>query len=96
MELQAKYNSIIVQPKELEEASQGNIIIPDMGKENNEIAEVIDVGPGHYSVTGTFIETQSKVGDLVILPTMGFTKFKFQGEVYYIGKENEILGNIIK
>lgn len=96
MELIAKFNAVFVKPIELEETTHGNIIIPDVGKENNELGEVVAVGPGHYTVTGEFINTQTKVGEKVILPTMGFTKFKFQGEEYYAGKENELLGSISK
>ena len=37
-----------------------------------------------------------KVGDKVVMPTMGFTKLNFEGEEYFIGKEREILGRITK
>ena len=43
-----------------------------------------------------FIKTNIKVGDKVVLPTMGFTKFEWEGEEYYIGKENDILAKINK
>ena len=42
------------------------------------------------------METTLKEGDEVVLPSMGFTKFQFEGETYYIGKENEVLGKIKK
>jgi co-chaperonin GroES (HSP10) len=47
-----------------------------LGKDRNEHGTVIAVGPGTYTVTGTFLETELKVGDVVILPTMGFTKLR--------------------
>jgi hypothetical protein len=31
------------------------------------------------------------VGDVVILPTMGFTKLEHDGEEFYVGPENGIL-----
>lgn len=96
MNLEALFNAIIVKPVELEETMYGNIIVPDLGKEKNQTADVIAVGPGHYSVTGTFINTVLSVGDTVILPTMGFTRFEWEGEEYYIGKENDILAKINK
>jgi co-chaperonin GroES (HSP10) len=37
------------------------------------LGEVIAVGKGYYSVTGTFFETTLNVGDVVVLPTMGFS-----------------------
>ena len=43
---------------------------------------------------GNFIETILKVGDKVVLPTMGFTKLPYDGEEYYVGPENQILAKI--
>lgn len=94
--LEALFDAVIVKPLEPEEISYGGIIVPDLGKEKNEIGTVINVGPGKYTVMGTFIETCLKPDDIVILPTMGFTKFEFEGEEYYIGPETQILGKIIK
>ncbi len=44
----------------------------------------------------TFIPTQLKIGEIVVLPTMGFTKFEYDGQDYWIGKENEVLAKINK
>lgn len=92
--LKATFNAVIVEPQESGEGLYGNIIVPDMGKEKNEIGVIISIGEGHYSVMGNFIPTTLKVGDIVILPTMGFTKLPFQGKDYYVGPENQILGLI--
>jgi len=35
-------------------------------------------------------------GDVVVLPTMGFTKFEYKGQEYWIGKENDVLAKIVK
>jgi chaperonin GroES len=94
MALEALFDAVIVKPIETEETSYGNIIVPDLGKEKNEIGEVIAVGPGKPTFTNEFIPTVIKVGDKVILPTMGFTKLPYDGEEYYIGKETEILAKI--
>lgn len=92
--LVALFNAVIVEPREISEGKYGDIIVPDLGKEKNEIGEVISVGPGQHSVTGEFLPTSVKVGWVVILPTMGFTKLPFNGEEYYVGPENSILGRI--
>ena len=92
--LQAIYNAIIVKPVEEEETSYGSIIVPDLGTEKNKLAEVVAVGPGHYSATGVFLETTLKVGDIVILPTMGFSKMEYKGDEYCIGVENQVLAKI--
>jgi len=94
MKLEALYDAVIVKPIESEESTYGNIIVPDLGNEKNEIGEVIAIGPGKPTITGEFINTILKVGDKVILPTMGFTKLPFNGEEYYVGPENQVLGRI--
>ncbi len=93
MQLEAIYNAVIVKKIEFEQT--GNIIVPDVGNGKNEFGEVIDVGPGSYTLMGELIPTKLKKGDKVVLPTMGFTKFDFEDETYYVGKENEILSKIV-
>ena len=92
--LEALFNAVIVLPKEYNESRYGSLIVPDLGKEKNEIGEVISVGPGQHTVTGDFIPTTLKVGDVVVLPTMGFTKLPYKNQDYYIGPENQILAKL--
>jgi chaperonin GroES len=94
--LEALFDAVIVKPIELEETQYGSIFIPDAGKDRNEQGEVVAVGPGKHTVTGTFLPCEVKVGDVVVLPTMGFTKLQFQGDEYFIGPENQILARINK
>lgn len=92
--LKAVYNAVIIKPVELEDEIHGNIIVPDLGNEKNKTGEIVSVGKGYYSATGTWIPTSVNPGDVVVLPTMGFTKFEFKGEEYWIGPENQILAII--
>jgi chaperonin GroES len=92
--LEALFDAVIVKPLETEETMYGSIVIPDAGKDRNEHGTVIAVGPGTYTVTGTFLETEIKVGDVVILPTMGFSKLQHDGDEYYIGNEKQILARV--
>ena len=87
---------VVLLPLDEEEQQYGSIIVPDMGKDKNEHAEVIAIGPGKPTVTGEFIKTIIKPGDVVILPTMGFTKLEHKGEEYYVGPENQILAKVTK
>ena len=96
MELEALFDAVIVKPFEAEETTYGNIIVPDLGKEKNEMGTVMAVGPGKPTITGDFIPTKLKVGDKVVLPTMGFTKLPYNGEEYYVGPENQVLAKISK
>ena len=92
--LNAKFDAVIVKPLETEETMYGSIVVPDAGKDRNEQGQVVSVGPGKYTVTGEFISTETKVGDIVVLPTMGFTKFQFNGDDFYVGSEQQILATI--
>jgi len=94
MKLEALFDAVIVKPVEEEETMYGSIVVPDAGKDRNEKGTIIAVGPGKPTVTGTFLETTVKVGDIVILPTMGFSKLEHDGEEYFIGPENQILAKI--
>ena len=92
--IEALFNAVIVQPIELEETTYGNIVVPDLGNEKNKTAKVISVGPGVLSYDGTLLPTVLKPGDVVVLPTMTFTKFEYKGVEYLIGRENDILAKI--
>ena len=94
MKLEALFDAVIVKPIEIEETMYDSIVVPDAGRDRNEHAEVVAVGPGKFTATGHFLETQVKVGDIVILPTMGFTKLEHEKEEYYVGPENNILARL--
>jgi|TARA_Y100000034_G_scaffold99376_1_gene122041 chaperonin GroES len=96
MKLEALFNAVIVKPIDFEETKYGSIVVPDMGKDKNEKGEVVAVGPGHHTITGEFISTISKIGDIVVLPTQGFTKVEHDGDEYYVGPENQILAKLKK
>ena len=94
MKLEALFNAVIVKPIEADESQYGNIIVPDMGNEKNQMGEVVAVGPGKPTITGEFIKTILSVGDKVVLPTQGFTKLPYEGDEYWVGPENQVLAKI--
>ena len=96
MKLKALFNAVIVEPIEVDESSYGTIVVPDMGKDKNLRGTVVSAGPGYESQMGKFIETTVKVGDEVILPSMGPTKMDYEGKEYYLIEENKILAIIKK
>ena len=96
MNVKALFNAVIVKQIEQDESTYGTIVVPDMGKEKNLRGEVMSVGPGYYSAMGNFIETTVKVGDEVLLPSMGATKMDYNGEEYLMIEENKILGIVEK
>jgi len=94
MELEALFDAVIVKPLEEEESTYGSIVVPDLGKDRNEHGTVVAIGPGRQVAGIGFVETQIKIGDKVILPTIGFTKLEHKGDEYYIGSENQILAKV--
>jgi chaperonin GroES len=94
MELEALFDAVIVKPLEEEETTYGSIVVPDLGKDRNEHGTVVAVGPGRHVAGVGYVETEIKVGDVVVLPTIGFTKLEHKGEDYYIGSENQILARV--
>ena len=93
-ELEALFDAVIVKPQDEEETTYGSIVVPDLGKDRNEHGTIVAVGPGRHIAGVGYIETEIKIGDNVILPTIGFTKLEHKGEEYYIGQENQILARI--
>ena len=93
-QLEALFDAVIVKPLETEETQFGSIFIPDAGKDRNEQGTVVAVGPGRQVAGVGFVPTEIKLGDIVILPTMGFSRLQFDNEEYYIGNENQILAKI--
>ena len=94
LDLEALFDAVIVKPLEEEEATYGSIVVPDLGKDRNEHGTVVAVGPGRQVAGIGFIETIIKIGDQVVLPTIGFTKLEHKGEDYYIGQEQQILAKV--
>lgn len=94
MKLKANYDGVIMTPVEHQQTKGGLYIPTDTEDTSNQVGEIISVGDGYYTATGQFIENTLKVGTKVIIPKMGFTKFIYEGDEYWIGKEREILAII--
>ena len=83
---------LLIKPIDEGEQTYGSIVIPDMGKEKPEMGEVLAVGPGAWTATGTINTVRScKVGDIVLVPKIGTLRIDFEGEEYYIAQDREVL-----
>jgi len=96
MKIKPLHNHVVIKQQDETETMYGNIVVPDMGKEKPLMGEVIAVGPGLYSVTGTFIENKVKVGETVVFPAFGGTKMTVEGEEYVVMKVSDLLATIEK
>jgi len=94
MSLQALNGNVILRPIEEQEQMYGNIVLPDLGKEKPEMAEVVNVSPTFNWNLGTEVYSKLEVGDKVLIPKMGSVKVTVDGEDYYITKESEILAKL--
>lgn len=85
---------VLIKPLSETEATYGNLLIPDLGKERPEIGEVIAVGPGRLTEHGTIIVPDIKPGAKVLIPKIGSLRVDLDGEEFYITQFKEILGII--
>lgn len=86
---------VILRPIEEQEQMAGNIIIPDMGKERPEIAEVVAVDSTYNWHTGQSVsEPKLYPGVKVIVPKMSSQRVTIDNQEYYITKVTEILARI--
>jgi len=96
MKIRPLHNHIVIKQQDETETMYGNIVVPDMGKEKPLMGEVVAVGPGTYTITGDFIETQVEVGEIVIFPAFGGTKMTIGDDEFVVMKENDLLAILEK
>jgi len=85
---------LVIKPIEEEETMYGNIVIPDLGKERPEMGEVVATSATYNYNSDTFVESQLKVGDKVLIPKLGSVRITVESEEYYITKEQDIYSKI--
>ena len=84
-------NRVLVAKPEVKNVSKGGIIL----KKEEEVywGTVVAVGPGRHDEVGKFIPMELKVGDQVLLPTMGGSKVTLSGEKeFLVLRDDEIVG----
>ncbi|EPZ61315.1 10 kDa chaperonin [[Clostridium] sordellii ATCC 9714] len=81
---------VVIKKVEAEEKTASGIVLPGSAKEQPQIAEVVEVGPGGI-VDGKEIQMELKVGDKVIFSKFAGTEIKLEGQEYIILKQNEVL-----
>lgn len=81
---------VVVKMVENEETTNSGIILPGNAKEKQQIAEVVEVGPGKV-IDGKKEEMYVKKGDKVVLNKYSGTEIKYKGEDLIILKQEDIL-----
>lgn len=85
---------VVLLPIEESEQKIGAIVIPDLGKERPETAEVIATSNTYNFNTDNIVKSILSPGDIVMVPKMATAKISFEGTDYYLCKETEIMGKI--
>ena len=86
------HDRVLVRRLEAQEKTAGGIIIPDTAKEKPQEGEVIAVGSGLRSESGTISPLDVKAGDRILFGKWSGTEVKIDGEDLIIMKESDIVG----
>ena len=90
MKIRPLDDRVVIKKVEAEEKTASGIVLPGAAKEQPQIAEVVEVGPGGI-VDGKEITMELKVGDRVIFQKYSGTEVKLEGQEYTLLRQSEIL-----
>ena len=90
MKIKPLGDRVVIKKVEPEEKTKSGIVLPGSAKEQPQMAEVMEVGPGG-NVDGNEVTMEVKKGDRVIFSKYAGTEVKFDGVEYTILKQSEIL-----
>ena len=90
MKIRPLADRVVIKIVEAEEKTASGIVLPGTAKEQPQMAEVVEVGPGGI-VDGKEVNMELKVGDKVIYSKYAGTEVKLEGKEYIILRQNEIL-----
>ncbi|CAH2211958.1 co-chaperone GroES [Tepidibacter aestuarii] len=90
MKIKPLADRVVIKKLEAEEKTKSGIVLPGSAKEQPQMAEVVEVGPGGV-VDGKEIKMEVKVGDKVIFSKYAGTEIKLEGEEYTILRQSDIL-----
>jgi len=83
---------ILIEPVSKETTTASGIVIPDSVKEKPQEGKIIAKGPGKFNEDGDArIESEVKVGDIVMYKKWSGTEVKSNGKEMILVKEEDIL-----
>lgn len=91
MKIKPLSDRVVVKPQEAEEKTASGIILPDTAKEKPQAGEIVAVGPGKASDTGSTIKMTVKKGDTVLYGKYSGTEINVGGDDVLIMRESDIL-----
>lgn len=90
MKIRPLADRVVIKKLEAEEKTESGIVLPGAAKEQPQMAEVVEVGPGGV-VDGKEIVMELKVGDTVIFQKYAGTEIKLKGSEFTILRQSDIL-----
>lgn len=93
MKIRPLADRVVIKKIEAEEKTASGIVLPGAAKEQPQMAEVVEVGPGGI-VDGKEIAMELKVSDKVIFTKYAGTEVKIEGKEYTILRQSDILAVI--
>ncbi|HFK2979762.1 TPA: co-chaperone GroES [Clostridioides difficile] len=93
MKIRPLADRVVIKKAEAEEKTASGIVLPGAAKEQPQIAEVVEVGPGGI-VEGKEIKMELTVGDKVIFQKYSGTEVKIEGQEYTILRQSDVLAVI--
>lgn len=90
MKIKPLADRVVIKMVEAEEKTKSGIILTGSAKEQPQMAEIIEVGPGGV-VDGKEIKMELKKGDKVIFSKYAGTEVKFDGQEFTILRQSDIL-----
>ena len=93
MKIRPLADRVVIKKVEAEEKTASGIILPGSAKEQPQVAQVIEVGPGGF-VDGNEVKMEVEVGDKVIYSKYAGNEVKIDGEEYLILSQSDILAVI--
>lgn len=94
MKIKPLADRVVVKPLESVERTKGGIYVPDTAKEKPQEGEIVAVGPGKVSDSGSLIKPEVKVGDKVLYGKYSGTEVTVEGEEYLIIRESDVLATL--
>ncbi len=93
MKIRPLADRVVIKKIEAEEKTASGIVLPGAAKEQPQMADVVEVGPGGI-VDGKEITMELKVNDKVIFQKYAGTEVKIEGQEYTILRQSDILAVI--
>jgi len=91
MNIRPLHDRVVVRRVEEEKTTASGLIIPDSATEKPSEGEIIAVGKGNTSDSGSIIALDVKIGDKVLFGQYAGTEVKVDGETLLVMREGDIV-----